>query len=105
MQVIHPYEIVLSLAGHDRGKLFLVIGEDGARLLLADGRGRKLDTPKRKSAKHLRSVGTSAHPAIQRLQRGEPVTDKQLRCALAAFRESEVSHLTNRRQLSCPKQI
>lgn len=87
MQAIKPYEIVLSLAGHDRGRLYLVIGEEGGRLLLADGRGRKLDAPKRKSPKHLRGVGTSAHPAVERLHRGEPVTDRQLRCALAAFRE------------------
>ncbi len=89
MQAIKPYEIVLSLAGHDRGRLYLVIGEEGGRLLLADGRGRKLDAPKRKSPKHLRGVGTSAHPAVERLHRGEPVTDRQLRCALAAFREQK----------------
>lgn len=89
MQAIKPYEIVLSLAGHDRGRLYLVIGEEGGRLLLADGRGRKLDAPKRKSPKHLRCVGTSAHPAVERLHRGEPVTDRQLRCALAAFREQK----------------
>ena len=87
MQAIKPYEIVLSLAGHDAGRLYLVIGEEGGRLLLADGRGRKLDAPKRKSPKHLRGVGTCAHPAVERLHRGEPVTDRQLRCALAAFRE------------------
>ena len=87
MQGIKSYEIVLSLAGHDRGQLYLVIGEEDGRLLLVDGRGRKLDAPKRKSAAHVRSVGTSAHPAVEKLHRGEPVTDKQLRCALAAFRE------------------
>lgn len=89
MQAIHPYEIVLSLAGHDKGKLFVALATDGDYLLLADGKGRKLDAPKRKKRKHLRSVGTSAHPAIERLHRGEPVTDKQIRCVLAAFRGSE----------------
>ena len=93
MQVIRPYEIVLSLAGHDKGRLYLVLGEEGGRLLLADGRGRKLDAPKRKSAAHVRSVGTSAHPAVEKLHRGEPVTDKQLRCALAAFREQKYTQL------------
>ncbi len=89
MQAIHPYEIVLSLAGHDAGKLFCVLKTDGKYALIADGKERKLDAPKRKSMKHLQGVGTSAHPAIVRLQRGEQITDKQLRCALAAFRESE----------------
>ena len=89
MQAINLHEIVLSLAGHDKGRLYLVIGQENGQALLADGRGRKLATPKRKSFKHLRRVGTSAHPAVERLHRGEPVTDKQLRCALAAFRETE----------------
>lgn len=74
MASVQPYEIVLSLAGHDKGNLFCVIGAEGDFLLLADGKERKLDAPKRKRMKHVRGVGTSAHPAIARLQRGEPVT-------------------------------
>ena len=83
MASIQPYEIVLSLAGHDQGKLFCVIGAE------EDGKGRKLDAPKKKRRKHVRGVGTSAHPAIARLQRGEPITDRALRQALAAFRASD----------------
>lgn len=47
MASIQPYEIVLSLAGHDQGKLFCVIGAEEDFVLLADGKGRKLDAPKR----------------------------------------------------------
>ncbi|MBQ9166716.1 MAG: KOW domain-containing RNA-binding protein [Oscillospiraceae bacterium] len=89
MQASNQTEIVLSLAGHDKGRLYFVLKDEGDRVLVADGRGRKLATPKRKSRKHLQSVGTSAHPAAARLHRGEAVSDKQLRAALAAFRESE----------------
>ena len=89
MQATNQTEIVLSLAGHDKGRLYFVLKEEGDRVLVADGKGRKLATPKLKSRKHLRSVGTSAHPAAARLHRGEAVSDKQLRAALAAFRESE----------------
>ena len=87
---ITKHKIVLSVAGHDKGRLFYVkdITEDGF-LLLADGKERKLDAPKRKRLRHVRGVGTSAHPAIQRLQRGEPVSDRDLRSALAAFRDSD----------------
>ena len=89
MASIQPYEIVLSLAGHDQGKLFCVIGAEEDFVLLADGKGRKLDAPKQKRRKHVRGVGPSAHPAIARLQRGEPITDRALRQALAAFRASD----------------
>lgn len=83
-------EIVLSLKGHDAGGLFCVVEATGDGFaLIADGKGRKLAAPKRKRERHLRGVGTSAHPAIVRLQRGESVSDRALRRALAAFRDSE----------------
>lgn len=82
-------EIVLSLKGHDAGGLFCVVDTRDGFALIADGKGRKLATPKRKRERHLRGGGTSAHPAIVRLQRGESVSDRALRRALAAFRDSE----------------
>lgn len=82
-------EIVLSLKGHDAGGLFCVIDAQDGFALIADGKGRKLAAPKRKRESHLKGVGTSAHPAILGLQRGESVSDRALRQALAAFRDSE----------------
>ena len=82
-------EIVLSLKGRDAGGLFCVLSTQDDFALIADGKGRKLAAPKRKRVKHLAGVGTSAHPAIVRLQRGESVSDRALRAALAAFRDSE----------------
>ena len=82
-------EIVLSLKGHDAGGLFCVLDAQDGFALIADGKGRKLAAPKRKRESHLKGVGTSAHPAILGLQRGESVSDRALRQALAAFRDSE----------------
>jgi ribosomal protein L14E/L6E/L27E len=82
-------EIVLSLKGHDAGGLLCVLDARDGFATVADGKGRKLATPKRKRERHLRRVGTSAHPAILGLQRGESVSDRALRQALAAFRDSE----------------
>lgn len=108
MADIHQPQIVLSLAGHDRGRLFLVVKEEDSVLWLADGKGRKLATPKRKSKRHLQCVGTSAHPAAQALHRGEAVSDRQLRAALAAFRDSDFRDFeikSSKEETSCPKQI
>jgi ribosomal protein L14E/L6E/L27E len=108
MASIHLSQIVLSLAGHDRGGLFFVVKDEGPFLWIADGKGRKLATPKRKRAKHLQWVGTSAHPAAEKLHRGEAVSDRQLRAALAAFRDSDFRDFpvkSNKEETSCPKQI
>ncbi len=85
--------IVEALAGREKGKLFCVVGveRDTARLLLADGKGRKTRSPKRKKLSHVRCLTDHTHqfphPVTQKLQRGEPVTDRELRRALGAFKE------------------
>ncbi|HZK28873.1 MAG TPA: hypothetical protein VFD19_01490 [Clostridia bacterium] len=50
--------IVLSLKGHDRGRLYLVLAQKGGtRLLLADGRTRGYVDAKPKNTKHVRPLG------------------------------------------------
>jgi ribosomal protein L14E/L6E/L27E len=82
-------QIVRSLAGHDRGELFCILDVDGDYLLLADGKRRKTAAPKRKKAKHAQCAGAFGHPALSRLAQGEPVSDSEIRRALAAFRAME----------------
>ncbi len=78
-------DVVRSVAGHDRGDLFLVLREEGDFLWLVDGKCRKLETPK-KTAKARCFRGVWTHPVAGRLQDGEPVLDSDIRRALAAFR-------------------
>ena len=80
-------DVVYSLAGHDKGALFCVTDTDGDFLLLANGKERKLNSPKRKRRKHTQRAGSSDHPVFLRLRAGEPVGDKEVRKALAAFRD------------------
>ena len=75
------YDVVVSLAGHDRGKLFMVIGASGERLLLSDGKNRRMENPKCKSPKHVRIVAQGGKA---------PATDREIRQTLAqAAREAE----------------
>ncbi|MGM9606640.1 MAG: hypothetical protein ACI3XJ_03935 [Oscillospiraceae bacterium] len=80
-------DVVRSLAGHDKGALFCVVDTEGNFLLLADGKERKLNSPKRKRRKHAQRAGLSDHPVLLRLRAGEPVGDSEVRRALAAFRD------------------
>ena len=81
--------IVRSVAGHDQGSLFCVVGTQEAHLLLANGKQRKLAHPKRKKPVHVVWLDPAEfdHPAIHKLKQGEPVSDRELRLALAAFKE------------------
>ena len=85
--------IVRANAGRDRDGIFCVVGVDQEqdRLLLADGKRRKVSRPKRKKLGHVCCLTDSQHgfdhPVVYSLQRGEPVSDRALRRALAAFKE------------------
>lgn len=72
--------IVLATAGRDAGGFFLVVGHDGAELLLADGKRRTLAKPKRKNPAHVQATGQTI-PL-------EALTDKQLRAVLKPLNEA-----------------
>ena len=85
--------IVRADAGRDKGSIFCVVGVDHekTRLLLADGRRRKVSRPKAKKLGHVTALTDHLHmydhPVVRGLQQGEPVSDRALRRALAAFKE------------------
>ena len=49
-------KLAMSLAGHDRGHVFVVVKEEEGWVYLADGRGRTLEKPKRKNARHVQMI-------------------------------------------------
>lgn len=78
-------DIVLSIAGRDRGKLYYVIDTDGEFLLIANGRERRLESPKRKKLKHVRKVPRAESRIAEKIRGGEKVLNRELRRDLAAF--------------------
>ena len=75
-----PYRVVRSTAGHDKGGLFAVIGQQGpACLLIADGKLRKLEKPKKKKLKHVEDIGKIV------LMEEAALTNRQLSRALRQF--------------------
>ena len=49
-------DVVISLSGHDKGRLYVVIKE-GEYPLLCDGKRKLLENPKKKNGKHLKETG------------------------------------------------
>jgi Ribosomal protein L14E/L6E/L27E len=75
--------VVESAAGHDKGVLFAVIGfADEKHALIADGKVRRLEKPKKKKLRHLEPLGqlTPDNPTQ---------TNRQLRNTLRAFKGSQ----------------
>ena len=80
---IRPGSVVISSAGHDSGRPMVVTGADGGFVFVADGKERKLDSPKKKNIKHVRMTLSFIEL--------EGLTDKRLRQTLRAFAEKQVT--------------
>ena len=78
-------DIVCSVNGRDSGKLLFVVGFEGEFVMLADGRGRRIEKPKRKKLKHTQRVERSESRVAEKLRSGEKVTNADLRRGLADF--------------------
>ena len=91
---IHISDVVVSTAGRDQGEWFYVIAEDDRYLMLADGKGRTLDKPKRKKRKHAQKVLRSETRVAVKLRSGDKVLNGELRRDLAFLaREMQANNL------------
>ena len=65
--------------------MFYVIGTDGEFLMLANGKDRTLEKPKKKRRKHIKKVLRSETRVAAKLTQGDKVLNSELRRDLAYF--------------------
>ena len=76
-------DVVEATAGRDAGKLFYVVSTEEGYVLLANGKDRPLEKPKRKKCKHVRKVLRSDTRVADKLLSGDKVLNSELRRDLA----------------------
>ena len=76
-------DLVQTTAGRDSGELFYCVGGDDRYVLLANGKDRTLDQPKRKSLRHVQKVLRSETRVAEKLRNGDKVLNSELRRDLA----------------------
>ena len=84
-------DVVASTAGRDQGEVFYVIDEDPVYLMLANGKDRTLDKPKRKKRRHVQKVLRSETRVADKLRAGDKVLNSELRRDLAFLARSNAS--------------
>lgn len=72
-------KIIFSNAGRDKGKYLVVINCDENYVWVADGKERKLQSPKRKNIKHISLTADSLNP-------DQFKTNKSLKKAIAVYK-------------------
>ncbi len=82
---IRPGALVRSLAGRDQGTCYVVLRQvDDRRVLVCNGQQRTVDRPKAKNRRHLEVLGWVESPLGNRLEKGDRVSDQDIKKALEA---------------------
>ena len=90
MYTVEQGRVVRSMAGHDAGEFFVVVGDEGNFVLLCNGKERKLENPKKKNKRHIAVTS-------QTLSDTEMQTDCRLRRILNSVSAKE--------ERKCPNKI
>ena len=78
-------DVVISTTGRDRDEIFYVIRIEEPYLMLANGKDRTLEQPKRKKRKHIAMVLRSETRVADKLRKGDKVLNSELRRDLASI--------------------
>ena len=78
-------DVVISTTGRDRDRIFYVVGVEEPYLMLANGKDRTLEQPKRKKRKHIAMVLRSETRVANKLRKGDKVLNSELRRDLAVL--------------------
>lgn len=84
-----PGQVVISRAGRDAGRLYIVTGPVGGEndwnmVYVVDGQIRKMDRPKIKNVRHLEDTGKVVPEIAQKIATGRKITDQEIRQVLEA---------------------
>lgn len=85
--------LVVSKAGHDKGNRYIIIEETQDFVLLADGRYKTMEHPKRKRKKHIQ-ICKKTDPLLlelgRKLREKETVRDEEIKRAVKLLKDREV---------------
>ncbi len=81
--------VVRSIAGHDMQSLLIVVGYENGMAYCADGRLRRVDSPKKKKLKHLQKFNYVSPRIAKLVKDGAAITNSEVRKALAEYQHIE----------------
>lgn len=78
-------QMAISEAGHDRGKLYVIIEVRDETALLADGLYKTVEKPKKKNIRHVRRMNYIAPEIAARLNSECPLSNEDILKAIQLF--------------------
>ncbi len=84
----------VSKAGHDKGRMYLAIRDEGDAVYLADGKIRTLENPKRKKKKHLQVIKRDIDQVLmQKLINEQKLYNEEIKHAIKIRANKEVTYV------------
>lgn len=77
---VSPGHVVLSKAGRDKGKKFMILSVDksGSYVYVADGNLRRVENPKKKKLRHLDLTGELLEKLAEKLKKGKQLQNSEI---------------------------
>lgn len=80
---IYPGRVVVSTAGRDKNRYFVVLSVKDSYCYISDGKVRKVDMPKKKKIKHLQVTGFFLEQIANSIATEQSVTNSMIRRSIA----------------------
>ena len=75
----------ISLAGHDKNQIYVIMKQDAEYVYLADGRLRPIEKPKKKKRKHIQLIKTGLdEELLKKLRDNRIIYNEDIKRALKA---------------------
>ena len=81
--------LAISKSGHDKGRIYVIVAEEGSRVLLADGELRGIGNPKKKNIRHIQPILHLPPETAELLKDMAAITDLEIKRALKIYRRNQ----------------
>ena len=81
--------LAVSKAGHDKGRLYVVINADQEYVYLADGKNRSVCQPKKKKQKHIQINYHIPMVLAKALETEKELKDEQIKKAIKDYKNQQ----------------
>lgn len=75
----------ISKAGHDKGKLYIIIMEDEEYVYLSDGRLKPVEAPKKKKKKHIQIIKKTEKQIYLTVEEERQFSNEEIKRAIKEY--------------------
>ena len=93
-------QLAISRSGHDEGRLYVILKEEGAYVYLADGRIKTLEKPKKKNKKHIQAIKRLPGNVMELLSQDREFGNEEIKRAIKLYQKA-----SNEEVNACQKQM